>query len=152
MERSVPLRELNPGPHFSKKLWVRVPTLTTLNTTSQDWILSTIETLPAHDLLPQIFKSSSRKTLRKDVPELLNSVDLQELDPTLVDLLHVDPALCLYVGAHVLYIIDNVNLVSKAPRGNGKLCHVIGIKLKDNAQSCRWKKLLQQESEYSHSI
>ena len=31
MERSVPLRELNPGPHFSKRLWVRVPTLTTLN-------------------------------------------------------------------------------------------------------------------------
>ena len=86
MERSVPLRELNPGPHFSKRLWVRVPTLTTLNTPSQDWILSTVETLPAHDLLPQIFKGSSRKTLRKDVPELLNSVNLQELDPTLVDL------------------------------------------------------------------
>ena len=86
MERSVPLQELNPGPHFLKRLWVRVPTLTTLNTPSQDWILSTVETLPAHDLLPQIFKGSSRKTLRKDVPELLNSVNLQELDPTLVDL------------------------------------------------------------------
>ncbi len=31
MERSVPLRELNPGPHFLERLWVRVPTLTTLN-------------------------------------------------------------------------------------------------------------------------
>ena len=52
---------------------------------------------------------------------------------------HVDPALCLYVGAHVLCIIDNENLTSKVPRGNGTLCRVIGIKLKDNAQSCRWK-------------
>ena len=60
--------------------------MSTLNTPSQDWILSTVETLPAHDLFPQIFKGSSRKTFCKDVPELLNSVDLQELDPTLVDL------------------------------------------------------------------
>ena len=52
---------------------------------------------------------------------------------------HVDPALCLYVGAHVLCIIDNGNLASKVPRGNGTLCRVVGIKLKDNAQSCRWK-------------
>jgi len=52
---------------------------------------------------------------------------------------HVDPALCLYVGAHVLCIIDNENLASKVPRGNGTLCRVIGIKLKDNALSCRWK-------------
>ena len=52
---------------------------------------------------------------------------------------HVDPALCLYVGAHVLCIIDNENLSSKVPRGNGTLCRVIGIKLKDNAQSYRWK-------------
>ena len=52
---------------------------------------------------------------------------------------HVDPALCLYVGAHVLCIIDIANLASKVPRGNRTLCHVVGIKLKDNAQSCRWK-------------
>ena len=51
----------------------------------------------------------------------------------------VDLALCLYVGAHVLCIIDNVNLASKVPCGNGTLCRVIGLKLKDNAQSCRWK-------------
>jgi len=30
-------------------------------------------------------------------------------------------------------------LASKVPRGNGTLCRVIGIKLKDNALSCRWK-------------
>ena len=49
---------------------------------------------------------------------------------------HVDLALCLYVGAHVLCIIDNVNLANKVIRGNGTLCRVIGIKLKDNAQIC----------------
>ena len=52
---------------------------------------------------------------------------------------HVDPALCLYVGAHVLCIIDNENLTNKVPRGNGTLCRVVGIKLKDNAPPCRWK-------------
>ena len=41
---------------------------------------------------------------------------------------HVDPALCLYVGAHVLCIIDNDNLASKVPCGNGTLCQVVGIK------------------------
>ncbi len=49
-------------------------------------MLLTIELLPAHDLLLQIFKGISRETLRKDVPKLLNSVDLQELYPSLVDL------------------------------------------------------------------
>ena len=52
---------------------------------------------------------------------------------------HVDPALCLYVGAHVLCTIDNENLTDKVPRGNRTLCRVIGIKLKTNALSCRWK-------------
>ena len=50
---------------------------------------------------------------------------------------HVDPALCLYVGAHVLCIIDNKHLTRKVPHGNGTLCRVIRIKLKDNAQSCQ---------------
>ena len=52
---------------------------------------------------------------------------------------HVDPALCLYVGAHVICTIDNVNLNKEVPRGNGTLCRVIGLKLKDNPLSYRWK-------------
>ena len=52
---------------------------------------------------------------------------------------HVDPALCLYVGAHVICTIDNVDLNKEVPRGNGTLCRVVGLKLKDNCQSYRWK-------------
>ena len=52
---------------------------------------------------------------------------------------HVDPALCLYVGAHVICTIDKVNLNKEVPGGNGTLCHVIGLKLKDNSLSYRWK-------------
>ncbi len=32
---------------------------------------------------------------------------------------YVDPALCLYVGAHVICTIDNVDLNKEVPRGNG---------------------------------
>ena len=52
---------------------------------------------------------------------------------------HVDPALCLYVGAHVLCIIDNGHLTNKVPRGNGTLCRVCRIKFKETAPPCRWK-------------
>ena len=51
----------------------------------------------------------------------------------------VDPALCLFVGDHAVCIIDSDNLASKVPRGNGILWREVGIKMKDNAQSCRWK-------------
>ena len=53
--------------------------------------------------------------------------------------LFVDLSLCLYVGAHVICTIDNVNLNKEVPRGNGTLCRVIGLKLKDNSPSHRWK-------------
>jgi hypothetical protein len=51
---------------------------------------------------------------------------------------HIDPALCLYVGAHLI-CIDNKHLKDKVPRGNGTICRVIGIKLKEQPQSYRWK-------------
>jgi hypothetical protein len=51
---------------------------------------------------------------------------------------HIDPALCLYVGAHLI-CIDNKHLKDKVPRGNGTLCRVIGIKLKKEPQSYKWK-------------
>jgi hypothetical protein len=35
--------------------------------------------------------------------------------------------------------IDNKHLEDKVPRGNGTLCTVIGVKLKHNPQSYRWK-------------
>jgi hypothetical protein len=47
---------------------------------------------------------------------------------------HIDPALCLYVDAHLI-CIDNKHLKDKVPRGNGTICRVIGIKLKKEPQS-----------------
>ncbi len=51
---------------------------------------------------------------------------------------NIDPALCIYVGAHLI-CIDNKHLKDKVPRGNGTICRVIGIKLKEEPQSCKWK-------------
>ena len=51
---------------------------------------------------------------------------------------HIDPALCIYIGAYLI-CIDNKHLTAKVPRGNGTLCRVLGMKLKDNAQSYKWK-------------
>ncbi len=47
---------------------------------------------------------------------------------------HIDPALFIYVGAHLI-CIDNKHLKDKVPRGNGTICKVIGIKLKEQPQS-----------------
>ena len=34
----------------------------------------------------------------------------------------IDPAMCLYVGAYLICVIDNKYLTEKVPRGNGTLC------------------------------
>ena len=51
---------------------------------------------------------------------------------------HIDPALCIYIGAHLI-CIDNKHLNSKTPRGNGTLCRVLGVKLRKNATTYKWK-------------
>ena len=51
---------------------------------------------------------------------------------------HIDPALCIYIGAYLI-CIDNKHLTDKVPWGNGTLCRVLGVKLKDNAQSYKCK-------------
>jgi hypothetical protein len=50
----------------------------------------------------------------------------------------IDPALWIYVGAHLI-CIDNKHLKDKVPRGNGTICRVIGIKLKEQPQSYKLK-------------
>ena len=52
---------------------------------------------------------------------------------------HVDPALCLYIGCYLICTVDNVHLTKKVPRGNGTLCRLVGMKLKEAAASYRWK-------------
>ncbi len=51
---------------------------------------------------------------------------------------HIDPALCIYIGAYLI-CIDNKHLRDKVPWGNGALCQVLGVQLKENAQSYKWK-------------
>ncbi len=51
---------------------------------------------------------------------------------------HIDPALCKYIGAYLI-CIDNKHLTDKVPQGNGTLCRVLCMKLKDNAQSYKCK-------------
>jgi hypothetical protein len=57
---------------------------------------------------------------------------------------HIDPALCLYVGAHLI-CIDNKHLKDKVSRGNGTICRVIGIKLKEEPQSYKWKIITEEK-------
>jgi hypothetical protein len=51
---------------------------------------------------------------------------------------HIDPALCIYIGSSLL-CIDNKHMKDRVPRGNGTLCRVLGVKLKENAPSHRVK-------------
>jgi hypothetical protein len=51
---------------------------------------------------------------------------------------HIDPALCIHVGSHLI-CIDKKHLKDKVQRGNGIICRVIGIKLKEEPQSYKWK-------------
>ena len=51
----------------------------------------------------------------------------------------IDPALCLYVGAYVICVIDNSHLNERVPRGNGTLCRVSSLKLKDSGTQRVWK-------------
>ena len=51
----------------------------------------------------------------------------------------VDPALRLYIGAHIICNVDNKHLKDKVPIGNGTLGRVVGMKLKDYAPSYKWK-------------
>jgi hypothetical protein len=50
---------------------------------------------------------------------------------------HRDPALCIYIGAYLI-CIDNKHLKDKVPRGNGTLCRVPSVKLRENAPSYIW--------------
>jgi hypothetical protein len=44
----------------------------------------------------------------------------------------------IYIGAYLI-CIDNKHLRDKVPRGNGTLCRVLGVQLKENAQGYKWK-------------
>lgn len=52
----------------------------------------------------------------------------------------VDPALCLYVGSYLMCVMENSFLTEEVPRGNGTLCRLVSMKLKNNATSHTCKK------------
>ena len=51
----------------------------------------------------------------------------------------VDPALCLYVGAYLQCVVNNACLNERVPRGNGTLCRLLSIKMKDHPTTHRWR-------------
>jgi hypothetical protein len=51
----------------------------------------------------------------------------------------IDPALCLYIGAFLICIIKNDFLKEKVPRGNGTLCRLVGMKLKNDGSKPIWR-------------
>ena len=51
----------------------------------------------------------------------------------------VDPALCLYVGAYLMCVLGNEHLRDEVPRGNGTLCRLIHVKLKNNHSTYKYK-------------
>ena len=57
----------------------------------------------------------------------------------------IDPALCLYTGAHLICTTDNKNLRDKVPFGNGTLCRLTGVKLKPG-------KLRQMKNYYDRKV
>jgi hypothetical protein len=47
---------------------------------------------------------------------------------------HIDSALCIYISTYLI-CIDNKHLKDKVTRGNGTLCRVLSVKLRENAPS-----------------
>lgn len=97
---------------------------------------------PAHTIIVEAFISSA---IKGGMKKKINNVLRHRIVTTCGDahVKHgykcVDPALAIYVGAYVMCVIDNKSLEEKVPRGNGTLCRVTSLKLKDNARSHKWK-------------
>jgi len=96
---------------------------------------------PSHTLIIEahITSSNSKKIQQKVDKNLRNQIITTCGDAdVMVGTKHIDPALCVYHGAHLI-CIDNKHLNSKNPRGNGTLCRVLGVKLKKSAPTYKWK-------------
>ena len=86
-----------------------------------------------------ITSSKSKKSKQKVDKHLRNCIITSCGDAdVMVGTKHIDPALCIYIGAHLI-CIDNKHLNSKTPRGNRTLCRVLGVKLRKNATTYKWK-------------
>jgi hypothetical protein len=50
-----------------------------------------------------------------------------------------DPALCLYAGINLICVTNNKDMEQNPPRGNGTVVKFISAKIKQHANSHRWK-------------
>jgi hypothetical protein len=103
--------------------------------------IHSIETPPTHTIVIEANITSSReeKSKRKIDSHLRHRTITTCGDANAIfGTKHMDPALCLYIGA-IIMCIDNKHLKDKVPRGNGTICRVLNIKLKQDAPSYKWK-------------
>ncbi len=97
--------------------------------------------LPEHTIIIEadISNSVTKRAHRKIKEQLRHRIITTCRDAdVMAGTKHTDLALCIYVGAHHI-CIDKKHLKDKVPRGNGTICRVIGIKLKEEPQSYKWK-------------
>ncbi len=96
---------------------------------------------PDHTLIIEanISSSVSTKSCQKIDRHLKNRILTSCGDADVMsDTKHIDPTLCLYIGASLI-CIDNKHMKDRVPRGNRTLCRVLGVKLRENALSHRVK-------------
>ena len=54
---------------------------------------------------------------------------------------HADPALCLYTGINLICVMSNEKMEEKPPRGNGTVCSLVSVKIKQGATTHRWREM-----------
>ena len=92
---------------------------------------------PDHTIIIEAdIKSSSSKRSKQKIDNVLRHRIITSCGDAQVKVgtKHIDPALCLYVGAYVICVTDNSHLKDRVPRGNGTLCRVSSLKLKEGSQ------------------
>jgi len=98
--------------------------------------------LPPDDtlIIEADIKSSSSKRSKQKVDNVLRRRILTSCGDADVKVgtKKIDPLLCLRIGAYICCVIDNSHLKERVPRGNGTVCRVSSIKLKEGSQR-RWK-------------
>jgi hypothetical protein len=52
---------------------------------------------------------------------------------------HADPVLCLYTGINLICVKSNEKMKEKLPRGNGTVCTLASVKIKQGAVSHIWR-------------
>ena len=97
---------------------------------------------PDHTIIIEAdIKSSSSKRSKQKIDNVLRHRIITSCGDAQVKVgtKKIDPALCLYVGAYVICVIDNSHLKDRVPRGNGTLCRVSSLKLKDSGTQRVWR-------------